>query len=401
MSKKRKARKPDGRPNRPSESPRSLNLKPILIVALLAFVGGAGAVTAGFLTRHSIRFSATQVDHGSHSVWELLALPDDQLHKVDVVEMNLDVAREIPGMEHLDINQYRQAVDGWTKQFADWLPTAEQGFYRTPEKWKNDVRFFRIGMLAQFLDQRIGVHYLPWSLKAQQQGVKDNKYTDSGDLFINGLIDHKTGTCASMPVLHVAIGRRMGWPVSLACVGSHFYCRFDDGKVVYNIEATNTGRGGFDSETDADYAKHLQIPDIAKNCGSDLRSLTDREMLAAFIADRARILQDRGRIDLADADYSLARSLFPTYRETYHDAIEPFLWRGQQIFEPGEEGSPQSIAELIVGPAARNVPPMSVAASPQANPQIDVDQIMEINRQNMEQQLRAVQQPNPYGANVP
>ena len=45
------------------------------------------------------------------------------------------------------------------------------------------------------------------------------------------------------------------WPVALACANWHYVCRYDDGRRVYNIEATDTGRGGFAAGTDEDYVE--------------------------------------------------------------------------------------------------------------------------------------------------
>jgi hypothetical protein len=154
--------------------------------------------------------------------------------------MNIAVARDIPGLEELDYDQYREIVNGWTDQFRHWLPTVEHGFREAPQKYKNDVNFFRLGMLAQFLDQRVGVAYVEEQKEVQLEGKKSGKkvevlYTDPGHLLLHGLIDTKRGTCGTMPALHVAIGRRLGWPVALACANSHYVCRYDDGEVVYNI----------------------------------------------------------------------------------------------------------------------------------------------------------------------
>ena len=177
---------------------------------------------------------------GQRSVTQLISLSDAELERVDIVEMNIAVAREIPGLEKLDYARYRKTVDAWTEQFRRWLPTTEHAFKQTPEKYKNDINFFCPGMLAQFLDEHVGVAYVAQQKQDQKRGVKEVRYTDPGYLLLHGLIDTKEGTCATMPALHVAIGRRLGWPVTLACAKSHYVCRYDDGKVVYNIEATDT-----------------------------------------------------------------------------------------------------------------------------------------------------------------
>lgn len=122
---------------------------------LFAFAFGAILTAGGFLlfsrtgdfTRHA------SLELGHRTAAQLMALPDAELEKVDIVEMNIAVAREIPGLEHLDYAKYCQTVDGWTAQFRAWLPSVEHVFHQEPAKFHNDINFFRLGMLAQFLDQ--------------------------------------------------------------------------------------------------------------------------------------------------------------------------------------------------------------------------------------------------------
>ncbi len=123
------------------------------------------------------------------------------------------------------------------------MPGAERVFRKTPQDWKNDVNFFRFGVLCCYLEHEAGIAY-----KEDQRNVTAVWYTDPSDLFLNGVMDTRRGTCANMAALHVAIGRRLGWPVSLACARSHFICRYDDGKVTHNIETTQAGYGGFKSD---------------------------------------------------------------------------------------------------------------------------------------------------------
>jgi hypothetical protein len=161
---------------------------------------------------------------------------------------------------------------------------------------------FRVRMLQGFLGHHIGIRYIE-----EQKNAKGVAYTDPGDLFLNKLIDQKLGTCANMAALHVAISRRMGWPVSLACAKSHFISRFDDGQVVHNIEATSTHPGSFASDPDEQYVCRFSLPAKAVACGSDLRRLTMREMVGAFVSLRARHYRDTQQIEPADRDYALSR----------------------------------------------------------------------------------------------
>ena len=160
-------------------------------------------------------------------------------------------------------------------------------------------------------------------------------------------MDTRRGTCGNMPALYVAIGWRLGWPVSLACVKSHYVCRYDDGRVTHNIEATQYGYGGFKSDPDDYLIRQHGLPPVAIRSGSDLRALKPREMLGVFLGFRGRHMRDTGKCEEAEADYLLARWLFPSSRRLYIDAMALALPRGAALFEPGELGSPQSLVEAI------------------------------------------------------
>lgn len=350
-----------------------------VLAAMLALNGASGSQgsTRNALPSREVvpKLDYSQID-GCRNVHALLALSNEELEKVDVLELNLAVAREIQGLENLDYEQYRDALDDWTEEFVLWLPTVEHAFHRNPGNYKNDINFFRLGMLAQFLDEHIGVRYIDEQKEAIKNGLEEIRYTDPADLFLFGLIDRKQGTCGNMPTLHVAIARRLAWPVTLACVKSHYVCRYDNGKVAYNIEATDTGRGGFGAGMDEEYFKRGDTTEQAVDCGSDLNRLTAREMLGVFLGLRARHYFDIDNLERADRDCMLARSLIPKYRRLYNLSVVPMLWRGESIFTPNEQGHPRSIALYIGG----DTPPVHAAlpvrqGSWQTIPQHEIDMV--------------------------
>jgi hypothetical protein len=112
------------------------------------------------------------------------------------------------------------------------------------------------------------------------------------------------------------VAQASGVALSLACAGPHFICRFDDGKKIINIEASRTG--GFYSPPDEYYRyENIKIPQRAIDCGSDLRALSSREMLAVFFGARARHLENTNRFAEAEPDYLITRYLFPRNRKLY------------------------------------------------------------------------------------
>lgn len=275
--------------------------------------------------------------------YELLGLLDAELAQVDPVEMNLLVAKSIPGLAGLEIGHYQRLADKWAEEVRRRLPGAERVFWKTPQKWKNDVNFFRLGVLCGYLEYEADIAY-----NEDQRDGKEIWYTNPSDLFLNGVMDTRRGTCGNMAALHVAIGWRLGWPVSLACARSHHICRYDDGKVTHNIEATQAGYGGFKSDPDDYLIEKYGLTSKAILSGSDLRAVTPRERLGIFVGFRARHMRDTNNLAEAERDYLLARHLFPSSRCLYFGATWVAIQRSTELFEPDEDGNPSNLADAIV-----------------------------------------------------
>lgn len=280
------------------------------------------------------------------TVWptlrDFLGMSDEELDAVDPVVMNLVIAKGIPSLAHLDIDKYVRQVDRWADDLRRRTPRCERSFHHFPKKWNNDIILFRLGLVCWYLDVQQGIAY-----KEDHRNRRQVMYTDPSDLFLNGILDTRRGTCGNMSLLQVVMGRRVGLPVSLACVGSHFVCRYDDGEVTRNIETTDTGRGGFASPTDEQILKAQKLPEKAQSCGSDLQSATPRKMLGLFLALRARHFDNIHRLAEAEPDYLLARYLFPENRYLYISQNQASVQLSMDLFEEGEKGHPVELAAWL------------------------------------------------------
>jgi hypothetical protein len=264
--------------------------------------------------------------------------------------VNLIVAKGISRHAELDIRPYQEQVNAWAYDFQSrWLPYWESYFPNDAECFRNDIRFFRLGMLANYLDQIIGITY-----KDDQRDAIRIRYLNPDDLFLNGVLDTLQGTCGNMAALHVAIGWRMGWAVSMACINSHYIVRYDDGEVIHNVEATFTGGGGFSSKFDHNYIKERGLSQRALTCGSDLRALTPHERLGVFVGLRARHYRDlsietcdRNQLRFAEREYLLARYLFPAHRLHNRELVFATAVMGAERFESIELGHPDSYLQLL------------------------------------------------------
>ena len=410
MAKKKRKSRPQEQKTQPVKTGRKTLLNYLLVFAFGAVIAGGVVllITQGGVSGINPN-SSTQTSTGvagHRSVAQLMALSDAGLEQVDIVEMSVAVAREIPSCENLDYQHYKQVVDGWANDVRRWMTTTEINFQKSPQEWRNDINFFRLGLLATYLTRERGIRYHEKYSQDQKAG-KNSKYEEPGAVLVHGLIDTLRGTCATMPVLHVAIGRRLGWPVSLASAGPHYVCRYDDGKVHYNIEATYTGPG-FVSDSDQDYIKNDGLPQKAVTTGSDFRSLTAREMLGVFVGMRARYYWDTKKYAAADRDYALARVLYPSHRYCFRESVRAFVWRGEQLFEPHEIGHPATMAQWLASmyfrPTHRSTAMGRRRYQPlpsRTDPMAEIERINAMNRASMQPHTPGVPQPVTPGVPQP
>jgi hypothetical protein len=242
------------------------------------------------------------------SFGRLLAASPRQTEKLDIALRNLAFASGLPGpgpgveecLEQLD--EMTRAVDLETKRHY-------YRFLDSPTEYNKSQGHFCVLMMITVLQQDFGVKYNP-------DRIRDPDFTDSRDLFIHGIISGRGGTCVSMPVLYVAVGRRLGYPLKLVNAPAHLFCRWDDseresgfGRDRFNIEASGVG---LNSHPDEFYHTWpLKVPAHVIQQGSYLYSLTAREENAVFAATRAHCLLDNGRYEESLSACKLATQFAP------------------------------------------------------------------------------------------
>jgi len=293
---------------------------------------------------YALRTFSRQVD----SLDALLAMPPERLRDVNIAEMNLLCATGLRGAENLDIDACLAKVDEWT---AKVKAETERHLYRVTdpryaEHYHHSEKYLRAEFLLQVLQEDCGVRY-------NMERVKSISFGQSKDLFIHGLVaDPNGGTCASMPVLYVAVGRRLGYPLSLVKTKAHFFVRWKDETDRFNIEGTN----GFSSMPD-DYYKTWPMASTDKEVKANryLVSLTPADELAEFMAARGHCLVENRRAKEGYAAYSVAIRLAPNdpaYRAWRHEAVLALrpAPSGRAVFTPPRVGA------NTAGPAVPLVP---------------------------------------------
>ncbi len=128
--------------------------------------------------------------------------------------MNLLCSEGLPGAESLKLDECLATLDQWAEHVKSETDRNFHQFRDDPVKFNNSEGYFRALLLIGVLQQDLNVHYNPAHITPPDSPEPDNLFfADSKDLFLHGLASLRAmGTCVSIPVLYVAVGRRLGYP---------------------------------------------------------------------------------------------------------------------------------------------------------------------------------------------
>jgi hypothetical protein len=289
----------------------------IVLTTTIAFAE-TNAVNSAALVSTNISITPTNLA-------QLLSLPPEQLEKVDLARIDLLLAEGLPSSENLDVEQCLKTLDEWASEVKEETERNYHRFVEHPEKFKNSLGNYRMAVMAAVLCQDLRVHYDPQREKelfennyfTQSQSyskAEQHFFSDASDFFLQGLVsDKRYGTCASMPYLYVAIGRRLGYPVSIAGAYTHNYVYYDEGNGKhFNVEATEDR--GFVTPSDDEYRNppwgapsdpnYYQTHDL-------LQPLSNKESMANLLGSRAAIFRAAGQHDEEAKTWEIAARYFP------------------------------------------------------------------------------------------
>jgi hypothetical protein len=250
---------------------------------------------------------------------ELCGSPAKYLPNSDVAVLNLRCAAGLPGAENLDAPEVLAWIDDLAWQAGLQTRGHLDEFIRNPAAYDHSLGKFCCQYLLRTIQELFGVRYNPARVAdADFQNVLCDKpdFRNAHDLFIHGMMDGPGGTCASMPVLYVAAGRRRGYPLKLVEAPGHLFFRWDDpeGKCfnapdVFNVEGTGHGISFHPDE----YYRSRPREWTRAEKFSDwyLNSLSPAGELASFLATRGSCLEDNGRLEEAAQAFKWATQLVP------------------------------------------------------------------------------------------
>jgi hypothetical protein len=233
----------------------------------------------------------------------------ERLQGSEIAEANLICAAGLPGSEELDIDFCLTTLDRWAAFVAKFTQALLPHFESSPHEYENSRAYFLVLAMITALQKHVGIRYDPDLIpKNGEFATWDG--TDSRRVFLHGIIQGNGGTCATMPVLYAAVGRRLGYPIRIVPCKGHLFARWDDpGGERLNIEGTNRGLSVYPDEyyrTGRYASTQQQIDDYQW-----LKSLTAREESGHFLCSRALCCVDNRRWKEAGDAWARAWQLMP------------------------------------------------------------------------------------------
>ena len=242
---------------------------------------------------------------------ELCAVKTNDLGKCDIALMNLLCAEGLRGSENLNVTNCLATLDNMAAEVKFETTRAYYKFREHPEEFNQSEGYYDMMMLATVIQEDFNIHYNPAHIEMPGQALEsdDSFFANSQDIFIHGLArQNGMGTCSSMPVFYVAIGRRLGYPLKLVRAKGHLFARWDQGSSSrnFNIECTSIG---FVSHIDDEYRTWpATFTPEEEQSESYLKSLTPVQELTVFLTIRGECL--RSSTNLLESVGAMAQAFY-------------------------------------------------------------------------------------------
>lgn len=299
------------------------------------------------MARLTIRVPATK-----WGLWFRELVQQPELDQYDIAEMNLRCAVDLPGMNRELVGQGIDKINDWTDWVDDFTRKLWQKVRKVPGRKRTRLSEAQVcvGAMVECVQRQLGVKYnYPFA-----EGEYDG--SDSRNLFIHGIVTGFGGTCASLPVVYCAIGRRLGYPIGLADTWEHAFCRWD-GLEGESFCFDAAGRG-FTAHPEDRYRQWpRKVTPKQERDNGFIRQKTDREELAAFAVNRGNCLIDNLQFNPALEAFALAHEMVPanhSLHDSYGLAIYTAqLWQGVERAQEDKQSLPVAIdlaARSLQGP---------------------------------------------------
>src|SRR5262249_8021476 len=160
------------------------------------------------------------------------------LREVPTAQMNLLCARGLCATNEPDLKECLATLAAWAEHVRSETERHQYRFDRNPAEFENSPGFYRMLILSVVLTEDYEVHYdtqrRAGPLSTQ---MDDGFFAEPRSLFLHGLLGpERIGTCSSLPVLYVAVGRQLGYPLKLVTTKGHLFVRWEGAGERFNVE---------------------------------------------------------------------------------------------------------------------------------------------------------------------
>lgn len=277
---------------------------------------------------------------------KLVWMSDEELGRLDMAAINLACAEGLPGAPTpAQVDECLDRLDHYARCVADYTRQRMPEFRSRAAHYDGSRGKFKMVCLVDLLRGLFGVRY-------NQAKIPEHVPLNTADVFIHGPLLGEGGTCASLPVVYAAVGRRLGYPLKLVMSSSatagHLFVRWDEpGGERFNFEANSDS---CDSPSDDDYRngrQHGPMPPNAEKYGGCLVSQSPRQELSGFMVQRGFQWLEQNNPGQAADSFAWALSLSPTDKPLKNRLISTRNAWGEKLRRREPPGLPQVQVERL------------------------------------------------------
>ncbi len=231
----------------------------------------------------------------SRSIEQVLRLEEDE---VDLATAALIISENWSDLVHG--RRHLAELDDMAMEIRDRL-----------ERERVGMNYQVIAVINKYLFDELGFESIPDA-------------RDPNDLFLHTVLDKKRGYCLSLSILYLSIGERLGLPLYGVVAPGHFFIRFDNKQVRFNIETTSKGGNAPDEH----YISKFKVPE-GDNESIYMKNLNKIQTLGCFFNNLGNVYEDIGNIDSALLALERAVEINPTLSESRSNLANVYLKIGR------------------------------------------------------------------------
>jgi Transglutaminase-like superfamily len=202
--------------------------------------------------------------------------------EIDLALANWLIAADVPELASVTKESYLRELDRMTESVRNDMAEMRTSGWRgaDPKDPASGCRTFCNAMIRlrfEYCEEFRHENLTPTQFKCL--------HGDANNTFLAGLVRTRRGSCVSMPLVYLVIGRRLNLPVHLVTIGRHYFIRWEEPGYRVNIEPTIVEKVC----VTPDESVYLETEGLRRDQvkGSDLRNLTTREVVGNLFFTRS------------------------------------------------------------------------------------------------------------------